>query len=136
MNTRLAQGINEERADVVRWMLRVLENGETLGTEAPALGDAQDVLYARVRVLREKLRATPKQKLTRPRVVIEEAAEVDGVVIGDREWRFVDGRFEHRDMDTGWRWQPTDEYDWDVEPDIVRLLADLLAHPTEEVEGE
>jgi hypothetical protein len=66
-------------------------------------------------------REYPYPKVTRPRVVAEDY---------DLSWRYVDGGFELNTGDGIWRPGPYIT----VTPHRVRLWADLLANPTEEVE--
>jgi hypothetical protein len=73
----------------------------------------------------------PLPKIVRPRVVRDES--VDWL----REFRVVDGCFEarkHTGLGSEWT---RDGFDgWHLSPAVIRLFADLLAHPTEEVPDE
>lgn len=74
----------------------------------------------------------PLPRVSRPRVVRDETG------MFQCNWRVVAGALE---CDTGTGWQRTDRDDSHdtrmfVHAERVRLLADLLAHPTEDVEAD
>lgn len=77
----------------------------------------------------------PLPKMTRPRVVRENG------IGGEYEWRAVDGVIECRNVTGGsalTKWRTNDgtsaSFGMFISARRVRLLADLLANPTEEVD--
>lgn len=84
------------------------------------LFSVREVASIRERTVRERF---PLPKVTRPRVVKDSAGY---------EWRCNDNHLEWR-LTRDWH-RPVDGASWRLSPDNVRLWADLLANPTEEVD--
>lgn len=73
----------------------------------------------------EAVKRYPLPKVQRPRVVRAPST-------ANFEFRFMDGNIQERDINGG-EWRRADG--WPITPNLVAVWADLLANPTEVVDG-
>lgn len=91
----------------------------------PLNTDHEGHIFAPCEACRRKAVERYPLKVTRPRVVADS---------GGCWWRFVNGNLEVREGNAGCAWYAHDQYKYWLTLERVKLLADLIASPTEEVE--